>query len=60
MRDKRQTLTGYFFIDVAVTQTKSVAQVLALWHELYDRAKDFQMVMQRAYPSIKDPSRSQP
>ena len=32
---KRQTLSGYFFIDVAVIQIKSVAQVLALWHWLW-------------------------
>ena len=35
IRDKRQILTGYFSIDVAVIQTKSVAQVLALWHGLW-------------------------
>ena len=32
--DKRLILTGYFSIDVAVNQTKNVAQVLALWHRL--------------------------
>ena len=42
IRDKRQTLTGYFFIDVAVIQTKSIAQVLALWHGLLGRAEGFQ------------------
>ena len=36
--DKRQTLTGYFFIDVAVIQTISVVQDLALWHGLWGRA----------------------
>ena len=34
IRDKRQILTGYFSIDAAMIQTKNVAQVLALWHEL--------------------------
>ena len=34
IRGKRQILTGYFSINVAVIQTKSVAQVLALWHGL--------------------------
>ena len=36
--DKRQTLTRYFSMDAAVIQTKSVAQVLALWHGLWGRA----------------------
>ena len=36
--DKRQLLTGYVSIDVAVIQTKNVAQVLALWHGLWGRA----------------------
>ena len=35
IRDKRQILTGCFSIDVAVIQTKSGAQVLALWHGLW-------------------------
>ena len=38
IRDKRQILTGYSSIDVAVIQTKSVAQTLALWHGLWGRA----------------------
>ena len=38
IRDKRQILTDYFSIDVAMIQTKSVAQVLALWHRLWGRA----------------------
>ena len=38
IRDKRQILTGYAYIDVAVIQTKNVAQVLALWHGLWGRA----------------------
>ena len=36
--DKWQILTGYFSIDVAVIQTKNVAQVLAHWHGLWGRA----------------------
>ena len=38
IRDKRQILTGCFSIDVAVIQTKCVAQVRALWHGLWGRA----------------------
>ena len=38
IRDKRQILTGYFSIDVVVIQTKSVAQVLALWNGLWGYA----------------------
>ena len=38
IRDKRQILTGYLSIDVAVIQTKSVSQILTLWHGLRSRA----------------------
>ena len=37
VRDKRQILTCYFSIDVAVMKSKNVAQVLALWHGLWGR-----------------------
>ena len=38
IREKRQILTACFSIDVAVIQTKSVTQVLALWHGLWGSA----------------------
>ena len=38
IRNKGEILTGYFFIDVTVIETKNVVQVLALWHGLWGRA----------------------
>ena len=38
IKNKRQSLTGYAYIDVAVIQTKNVVQVLALWHGLWGHA----------------------
>ena len=62
IRDKCQILMGCFSINVAVIQTKCVAQVLAIWHEVWGCTWGFSLWRNRntqASGALSGPSHGQ-